>query len=456
MKNLSLKEIAKAVGGIEPADIIISEIFTDSRKKAVNGLFFAIKGDRFDGHDFINEAGKNGAAAVVCHKEIKTNLPVIMVADTKKAYLQLGGYYRGLFDIPFVALTGSAGKTTTKDMVHAVLSAKYRTLKTEGNLNNEIGVPATLFRVDEKTEAAVIEMGMNHAGEISPLSKAVKPDAAVITNIGAAHIENLKSREGILKAKLEILDGMDNSSPVILNGDDKYLKNAPVGRRKAVFYALENNKADIKASAITQSDSEIRFSVETDGEKKEVALPAVGVHNVYNALAAIAAGKLLGVGLKDAAEALKNYAPPAMRQNIEKINGITIINDCYNSNPDSVKAALNALSAIPGNRKIAVLGDMLELGEYSAEAHEQSGAYAAETGAKAIFTFGKCSEKTAEAAKNHGITDVFDFIDIDEITAALTGYIKEGDAVLFKASRGMKIERVIDNLQFRPRNSQLM
>lgn len=442
MKALTFKEAAAAVRSQTELDGSFSCVCTDTRKIENGSLFIAIKGENFDGHEFAAKALELGAQAVVCEKDCGLGKNQILVESTRQALLDLAGYYRSLFNIPVIGITGSVGKTTTKEMVHAVMSVKYNTLKNEGNLNNEIGVPLTLFRLDETHEAAVIEMGMSGFEEIARMTAAVKPDAAVISNIGVSHIEKLGSREGILKAKLEILQGMKADSPVILNGDDDMLATVSPDAHSVTRYGINNDSCAFKASNIFAGETEIAFDAEYPGGKTRVELPFPGRHNVYNALAAAAAGSLFGIEPEDAFEALKKYVPAGMRQRIVKKCGMTFIEDCYNASPDSQAAALAVLGGMNAKRKIAVIGDMLELGSYSAQAHALVGQKAAENNIDVLFTYGERSLEAAKAASGK-IETIRSFLDKEELSAELKAMLELGDAVLFKASRGMKLEDVI-------------
>lgn len=442
MKPMTFKEAAAAVGSQTELAGSFDCICTDTRKIEDGCLFVAIKGENFDGHDFAVKAIENGAQAVLCERDCGLGERQIVVESTRLALLDLAGYYRSLFNIKVIGITGSVGKTTTKEMVHAVVSSKYNTLKNEGNLNNEIGVPLTLFRLEKTHEAAVIEMGMSGFGEISRMTKAVKPDIAIITNIGVSHIEMLGSREGILRAKLEILEGMKSDSPVILNGDDDMLVTVRPGAHPVIYYGIENGKADVKASDVTAKENEISMKVDFGGEA-EVKLPFPGRHNVYNALCAVAAGQLLNIEPEDAFEALKGYVPAGMRQRINKKSGMTFIEDCYNASPDSQAAAMAVLGGMNAKRRIAVIGDMLELGSVSEEAHYGVGVKAAENGIDVLFTYGARSIETARGARENGVGAVKSYTDKKELSQELCSVLEEGDAVLFKASRGMKLEEVI-------------
>ena len=443
MKSMTFKEAAAAVGSVTKLGGSFDAVCTDTRKITNGCLFIAIKGDNFDGHDFAAKAVENGAQAVIVEKDCGLDERQIVVGSTRQALLDLAGYYRSLFNIPVIGVTGSVGKTTTKELIHAVMSSKYKTLKNEGNLNNEIGVPLTLFRLEKSHEAAVIEMGMSNFEEIARMTKAVKPDVAVISNIGVSHIENLGSREGILRAKLEILGGMKADAPVILNADDDMLITVRPGAHPVIYYGIENEKSIFKALEITSKESETVLSVGFSGGSATVSLPYPGRHNVYNSLAAVAAGSLFGIEPCNALEALKNYVPAGMRQRINKIHGITFIEDCYNASPDSQAAALAVLGGMNAKRKIAVIGDMLELGSVSREAHYGVGTKAAENGIDAVFTYGERSLETAKGAADGGVADVRSFSEKQQLSQVLAEYLEQGDAVLFKASRGMKLEDVI-------------
>lgn len=442
MKPMTFKEAAAAVGSATELDGSFGCICTDTRKIEDGCLFIAIKGENFDGHDFAAKAIENGAQAVLCEKDCGLGERQIVVENTRLALLDLAGYYRSLFNIKVIGITGSVGKTTTKEMVHAVVSSKYNTLKNEGNLNNEIGVPLTLFRLEKTHEAAVIEMGMSGFGEISRMTRAVKPDIAIITNIGVSHIEMLGSREGILTAKLEILEGMKNDAPVILNGDDDMLVTVRPGAHSVIYYGIENGDANVKAYEVAAKENEISMKVDFGG-KSEVTLPFPGRHNVYNALCAVAAGQLLDIEPEAAFEALKGYVPAGMRQRINKKCGITFIEDCYNASPDSQAAAMAVLGGMNAKRRIAVIGDMLELGSVSKEAHYGVGAKAAENGIDVLFTYGERSLETARGAIENGVKTVKSFSDKKELSSQLSSMLEADDAVLFKASRGMKLEEVI-------------
>jgi len=447
VKNLAVSEIVKAVSGVGSinGDVTVSDICTDTRTIKEGSLFVCIEGENFDGHQFAKAALENGARALLCHKDTGCENQ-ILVRDTRKALLDLAGYYRRLFDIPVAGVTGSVGKTTVKEMTHAVFSKKLNTLKTQGNLNNEIGLPLTLFRIDENTQAAVVEMGMSALGEISRMSQAAAPTMGIISNIGVSHLEKLGSQENILRAKLELADGMADEAPLILNGDDRLLYTAKIQGRPIYYYGIENKFCRFKAYDIESDETGSRFTLDFGYGEQRVNLPAIGIHNIYNALAAFSAGFLLGVEPEAAAAALHSYEPEGMRQNVRQVAGITFVEDCYNASPDSMRAALSALKALKANRRIAVLGDMKELGSASAEGHRQTGAFAAQSGADAVLTIGIESQETARAAREGGVRSVESFDDKSALAKRLAEIMEPGDAVLFKASRGMKLEEVINEI----------
>lgn len=447
MKSISLQTVAEWTGGrLCGENKEINRVSIDSRDISSSTLFIAIKGERFDAHGFIKDVEKSGAAAVMCQRQVDCGLPVIYVDDTKNALIELAKNYRKSFDgLKTVGLTGSVGKTTTKEMTCEVVKKKYKTIKTEGNLNNSIGLPRTLLRLEADTEAAVIEMGMSAFGEISLLSKTCLPDIGIITNIGVSHIEHLGSRDGILKAKLEILDGMKKGSPLILNGDNDKLSTVKNDDFKLIFFGIENEKADVRAFDIKENGMSTEFTVKAYGSEQKVKIPTVGIHNVYDALAAFTVGLLLEIPTREIADALGNYVPSGMRQRIKDVCGVRIIEDCYNASPDSQRAALNVLADMKADRKIAVLGDMLELGAYSEAAHRQVGAYAAEKKTDILFAYGEQSKFIAEEAKK-GVKKVLWFDDKSELAKALAAEVKSGDCVLFKASRGMKLEEITEKL----------
>ena len=445
MKILKLSEIAEFLNAKTNGEADITSVVIDTRKVEKGSLFICIKGERFDAHDFAKDAEKAGASAVVAEKAVDVDCPVIVVKNTKDALLKLSGYYRSKFDIPVVALTGSVGKTTTKDFTHLVLSAKYNCIKTQGNLNNEIGMPQTLFSMEEDTQAAVIEMGMNHFGEISNMVKAVKPTVAMITNIGVSHIENLGSREGILKAKLEILEGLPKNSPLILNGDNDLLKTVKNDDYNIVLVGIENENCQFRAVDICENDLQTSFKINYNDRCVNVTIPTIGIHNVYNALFAFAAGCYTGVDENSSVNALANYTPSGMRQKIVDFNEITVIEDCYNASPDSMNATIETLSSLKAKKRIAVFADMLELGDSSESLHYGVGKSVAKSNIDFLVCYGEKAKFIQKGATENGMKNVFHFDDKEELCEKLVQLCEKGDAVTFKGSRGMKLEDVIES-----------
>lgn len=445
--NLKVNEIAKALGTTVNSENVITRVSIDSRDVDKNTLFFAIKGERFDGHDFIEEVAKKGVGAIVSHKKTDCVAPVIYVDDTKNALLDLAAYYKSTIpDLLLIALTGSVGKTTTKEMIACVMAQKGETLKTEGNFNNEIGMPRTLFRLEKSTKNAVIEMGMDGFGQISVLTNCAKPDCAVITNIGVSHIEILGSRDGILQAKLEILEGLKKGSPVFLNGDNDKLSKVKLDDYKVIFFGIDNKSCDVLAENITEIGLSTEFTAVKGDIKQKITIPTVGIHNVYDALSAFAVGLEYNISPESIAKGLANYIPSGMRQRIKEVKGVTFIEDCYNASPDSQKAGLNSLCKIAKGRKIAVLGDMLELGSYSEQLHRTVGEYAAQCGVDVLYTVGEESKHMAKGAVDMGLKSVQSFTDKTALAKLLARELREGDTILFKASRGMKLEEVFEGI----------
>ncbi len=450
MMLMTASETAKATGGEYSAEAQYTEVTIDSRTVKEGCMYIAIKGDRFDGHDFAVQASESGAACVMVSHDVEgVKCPVIKVPDTRRALIDLAAYYRAKKDIPVVGLTGSVGKTTTKEMVAAVLRKKFDVLATLGNLNNDIGLPRMCLQLEESHTAAVLEMGMNNLGEISLLTRTARPTVGIITNIGVAHIENLKSREGILQAKLEILEGMEKDAPLFLNADDDMLMSAKDRIENPVITYGIDNPADCTAKNIVQMDDGMEFTLCWKGEFVPVRIPAVGKHNVYNALAAYAVGRTLGLTGEQCVAGLEDYVPSGMRQKIVHRGGITIIEDCYNASPDSIKAAMSVLTSLKcTGRRIAVLGEMMELGSYGPEGHFQCGEWADKCGVDMLWAVGgenaACYIKGAAKLSAEGGTRLF--ADKESLAKALIDEVEEGDAVLFKASRSVQLEQVIEKL----------
>lgn len=439
-------EIAAAVGGrLIGGDVRVKGISTDTRTIEKGDLFVAVRGESFDGNDYIVQAAEKGAAAALCERAADCGIAQIIVEDSRAAQLMLSAYHRNNIAPKLVGITGSVGKTSTKDMVYAVLSSAFETLKTEGNFNNDIGLPKTLFRLNASHKAAVIEMGMSDLGEISVLSKAAQPDCCVITNIGYCHIENLKTRENILRAKLEILDGARADAPLILCGDDEYLGKVELSDRAVIRYGFGDNNA-VRAEDITHLDNGEEFAL-IDGDKRYSAkVPVSGAHHILNALAAYCVGKQFGLNAEQIIPAFMDYQASGLRQRTEKRGGITLVLDCYNASPTSMESSLSVLGGMSAEgRKIAVLGDMLELGDMSAELHASVAEYVVKN-AEVCFLFGAEMSHCANVLRARGF-EVYHSTDKELITSQLIGYIRDGDVLLFKGSRGMRMEEIAEKIE---------
>lgn len=443
MDGFTMQQAVVAVSGrlYNPVSVALTDVVIDHRKVTKDCLFVAIRGERFDGHDFIEAAYQAGAAAVMA-EESQVGIPTIVVEDTRRALLDLAAFYRRRFDGMVVGVTGSVGKTTTKEMIAQVLSAQNKVLKTEGNLNNAIGLPRTLFRLNHTYQSAVIEMGMSARGEISALSQTARPTVGVITNIGVSHMENLGSRENILRAKLEILDGMEQDAPLILGADNDLLSTVQDLSRPLIFCGIDSESADYRAENIKTEGASTTFVVVDHGETIPVVLPAVGRHNVLNALFAFAVGRLAGMEREVIAKALVDYRPAGMRQRMIQTGEYTVLADCYNASPDSMKAALSALCELPATgRRIAVLADMLELGKIAQEEHRKIGLYAGMMPIDALFCCGELSQSLYDGAV--GVPKRYHFLEKAVLADALKEYILPGDVILFKGSRSMELESVM-------------
>lgn len=450
MEKFTLAQAAEWCKGELKGDTALTGVSTDSRQIPLGALFVAIDGKRLDGHNFIYDAIRSGAAAVMSHRvNEEYSVPAVYVDDTQEALLDLAAGYRGTCKSKVIGVTGSVGKTTTKELMYSVLNQGFRALKTEGNFNNKIGVPLTLMRMERDTEVMVTEMGMNHFGELSRISRAARPDIALITNIGLSHIEYLGSKEGILQAKLEVLEGLKKDGCAVFCGDDPMLwdKRGKVGR-KVYTYGIKNTLCDLTAHLHNDGTFGILnngLPVKTlpKGESFQAGLNIPGEHNVLNALAAATVGLLLGESPEAIAEGLALYKTDGMRQNIYKREGFTIYDDCYNSSPDAAEAVLKVLGSMKEcGRRFAVMGTMLELGDFSEECHRSVG-YAVAENADVLYTCGKDARFIAAGARERGMKAVHEFDTHDELAAALRHDAVSGDALLFKGSRGSKMERAL-------------
>jgi UDP-N-acetylmuramoyl-tripeptide--D-alanyl-D-alanine ligase len=428
----------------------ITGVSIDSRTLQQGELFVALRGDRFDGHDFVPDAIGRGAWGALVERSASGALGglrnVIAVDDTLIALQEMARLHRGRFSLPVVAVTGSNGKTTTKEMLAAILRQRGPVLKNEGNLNNHIGVPLTLFRLREEHRAAVIEMGMSGLGEIAVLARLAQPDVGVITNIGPAHLQFLGSTDTVARAKGELLQGMRPGGTAVLNADDRYF-----GTLRALFPGRTvsfgtGGQADVRATGIEQQQDGTAMTVHAAGGTARVRLRTIGRHNVSNALAAAAAATVLGAPLDLVRSGLEEFRPVAMRSELRDVRGMRVLADCYNANPASVRAALETLSALGGGRTVAVLGDMLELGEAADEAHREAGRAAAGMGIGALIAVGPLGRQIAEGARSAGMAaDRVRVADTPSQAAVLLrGIARTGDTVLIKGSRGMKMETVLE------------
>lgn len=455
MFKLTFGEIAAAVNAVntegDPGTVFCS-VSTDTRKIVPGSIFIALKGERFDGHDFIDQAVSGGAGGVMVSRPVSVpkEVAVLQVADTLMGLQKLANYNRSKFKGPLIAVTGSNGKTTTKDFIAAVLSRRFRVLKTTSNLNNEIGLPLTILNLDESYDAVVLEMGMRGLGEIDLLARIAAPTAGVITNIGESHLERLGSVENIAKAKTELLPHLPSKGYAILNGDDPWLrKYAHLSRCKVIFYGMGENAELSVRQPVVYTEKGIRFAAEYKGKKTEYDLPVPGIHNVYNAMAAIAVGLQEGLSSEKCAEGLKSAELTGMRLEVIEHGSFKIINDAYNASPLSTKASLGILAEMPGNgRNIAVLGEMYELGDRTEIGHREVGERVASLGLDILIGVGPLAKDICLGAQKSGMepTRVFYCANNEEALETLKGLLKPGDRILVKGSRGMKMEEVVQGI----------
>ncbi|MBE6596362.1 MAG: UDP-N-acetylmuramoyl-tripeptide--D-alanyl-D-alanine ligase [Ruminococcaceae bacterium] len=442
------------VGGEINKDILFDSVCTDSRETAEGALFVAIDGERVNGHDYIDAALSSGSGCVLCER-IPDSLTdkkyaAVVVEDSVKAMGELAKAYDRRINHRKVAITGSVGKTTTKEFVAAVLGESFKVHKTEGNFNSNIGMPLSMLSMKHDTEVSVLEMGMSALGEIEYLSKIAEPDIAIVTNIGSSHMEHLGSREKICQAKLEIVRGLKSEGTLLLNGDEPLLRDLP--ELDPIYVGIENENCHFRAINIRTLQNTTVFDIVTDGETiLDVEIPTLGNHNVYAALFAFAVGVRMGICTDDILRGLKNFRPVGMRQNIYDLDGITVIEDCYNAAPESMKAAISVmkqLSERSGGRMTALLGDMYELGESSEKLHEEVGLEFARMGGKVLYTFGKGASNIAGGAVLGGVLNENILRNEDVRNPELSGEmilnnLRAGDILLVKASRGAAAERVI-------------
>ncbi len=451
MKNLTLENIIPAVHGAYHGDPAllrqeVTSITTDSRAVEKGGLFAAICGQNHDGHDYVNACFAKGALCCLTEREIPNAAgPYIVVRDTQIALGELAAFYRAQLELPVLGVTGSVGKTTAKEMVAAVLSQRFCTLKTEKNFNNDLGVPLTLFRLREEHEIAVVEMGISHFGEMRNLSRIVRPDMALITVIGHAHLEFLQDRAGVLRAKSEILDGMDENGVVFVNGDDDLLRSMDCRGRKKVMFGTTPDCA-VYAEQFAAGETGSRCVICGGDRRIEAEIPAFGAHMIYAALAAAAIGIHMGLTDEEIAAGIRAYEPVGFRSRVERSRTLTVINDCYNANPDSCSMAIHSLAEMdcPG-RRVCILGDMLELGENGPALHRELGVYAAGQGMDLVLCCGSLSRQTHAGAAEG--TNSRWYVEKSALMADLAAQIRPGDTVLVKASRGMHFEEIVEKLK---------
>lgn len=461
MKGMTLQAMADAchgqlIGANAMQFLTAQGIVIDSRKVQEDYVFVAIRGERTDGHNYISQVFENGALAVVSEQPIDSSRPCILVKSTKQALKDLAAFYLANLDVTVVGITGSVGKTSTKEIMASVLSQKFCVHKTKGNYNNEIGLPLTVFKMREEHQAAVLEMGISDFGEMHRLASISRPDIAVITNIGLAHLKTLESRAGILKAKTEMFDHLKDHAAVILNGDDDMLASVgTVQGNEPVFYGIGTKKPQGAAYGSKSFYAEhienlglkgIRLTIHTPQGAFDTRIPIPGTHNVYNALAAAAAGTRLGLTIAEIKAGIEQARTIDGRTNLIENHGMTIIDDCYNANPVSMKASLDILATAEG-RTVAVLGDMGDLGENERTLHYEVGRHAAEKKIDVLFCAGTLIEETARAVReHHPACDVHVFASRDEMLKELLPFLQEGDSILVKASHFMEFPEVVEEI----------
>jgi UDP-N-acetylmuramoyl-tripeptide--D-alanyl-D-alanine ligase len=423
----------------------------DSRTIQPGELFFAVKGERMDGHDFVSQALEKGAAAAVIRKDqlarytAKTRL--MRVDDTLVALQTLASAVRRLWAKPLIGVTGSTGKTTTKEAIAHVLSTRFRVLKSEGNFNNHFGLPLMLLKIEPEHDLAVIEMGMSHAGEIAALAKIAQPEIGVVTNVAPVHLEFFDSVAGIARAKYELIEALPAGGVAVLNGDDEYVSQFGRDfRGKVVLYGLRAT-ADVRAENLQPRGSEgSNFDVVVGSCREKAVLQLVGTHNIYNALAAVAVGLERGMNPSEAVAALASLTPADKRGQVVKLGNITAINDCYNCNPKALEAMVDALAAMPAKRRIVVAGAMLELGPAGDDLHRQAGRYIASKKIDFLLGVQGQAQQMVEAARQAGMQAEF-VVAPEEAGEWLARESRDGDVVLMKASRGVKLERALEKWQ---------
>jgi UDP-N-acetylmuramoyl-tripeptide--D-alanyl-D-alanine ligase len=440
--KIALREVAEALGQQLASAAVVTGWSIDSRTVQAGDLFFALRGPNHDGHQYVQAVAAKGAAAVIVDRAVDVACPAIQVPDVYAALRQLAAWARKRWGGKIVAVTGSAGKTTTKEVIAEMLAVGLRTAKSEGNLNNEIGLPLSLLRIADEAEVAVVEMGMNHAGEIRRLAEIARPDVGVVTNVGYAHIENFASIDGIANAKRELIESLGPEGVAILNADDARvaaMSGAHAGR--TILYG-QSEKAGVRGEDVELTRDGGRFRV--GAAKLESAL--TGRHNVANILAGFAVAQVFGIAPERLQNPVRALAPAKMRGERLDVNGMTIYNDCYNSNPDAVRAMLEVLQDTPAKRRIAVLGEMLELGHWAEALHRSVGRYAAECGVDVLVGIGGAAGFMLDAAMSNGLraSAALFFDDPAQAGQQLRTMAASGDAILFKGSRGVHVEKALE------------
>jgi UDP-N-acetylmuramoyl-tripeptide--D-alanyl-D-alanine ligase len=462
MESLSLAQIAAFAGGSIAsgnAETLVSRVSTDSRTLQTGDLFVPLRGENFDGHKFIGQAAERGAVGAMVEESWRGNEPenfgLIHVADTLVGYQTLAANYRASLPLKVIAITGSNGKTSTKDFVAATLARKFRVTKTEGNFNNHVGLPQTMLAANREDEIAVWEIGMNHPGEIAALAKLAAPDVAIITNVGIAHIEFMGSREAIAEEKGALAEAVAANGTVILNADDAFTESIAKGTgAKIILAGIENGS--VRATDITQHSTGSEFTILEGAHRCRAQLPVPGIHMVQNAILAIAAGRVFGLSLEECAVGLASTPLTKARLQIREIDGIQFIDDSYNANPDSMKAALRTLVELDADgRRIAVLGEMGELGAESERGHRDVGEAAAELRVDELIAVGAIGAAIAHAAKKAGLQKSVAVDSPREAAELLEGSATPGDLVLIKGSRSARMERVLDEFSKRRRAEEV-
>ena len=458
MKNMTVRNIAAACGGVlkngDNPDDEITGVIIDSRVAEPGNLFIATRGERVDGHSFITQAIEKGAAAVVCEEKPDAAIPCILVKDSLQALKDIAIFYRKQINIPVIGITGSVGKTSTKEFIAAVLSARHKVLRTAGNHNNEIGLPLTILKIRADHEVAVLEMGINDFGEMRRLSAMARPDIAVLTNIGDCHLERLGDRTGVLKAKAEIFDFLAPDGHVVVNGDDALLQTLPAVNGKAPVRFGTGAENDIAAGPVENLGLEgtaAKVAVKKTKQAFEIKVPLPGEHMIYSALAAVAVGTLLGLNESEMKEGLAGIQSVPGRSFVIRMPAGTVIDDCYNANPVSMASALLLLKSAKG-RKVAILGDMFELGAEKRALHAMVGAKAVMAGADVLICIGPLSKSMYDAAKqaDDAGREIYYFADKESFIKAAAGILCADDTVLIKASRGMAFETLVDSVKKMP------